>query len=267
MTDLYLSISEQPETVLEAIATSMDDRAKDPAMQEICAAYMGRLPQPGAKILEVGCGNGASTAALMRATDPVSLVGVDPSDGLLRRARTRFKECASVSFATGDAVNTGQPDAAFDVVVAHTVYSHLPDPSAALAEGFRVLKPGGTLAIFDGDYATNTVALFDGDPLQAAMIATQRNLIHDGYIMRRLPRMMVDAGFRTPDCAAHGFVQTKTADYMQSLLARGLTAAAKAGDCGTDLSDAFNSEASRRVADGTFYGAILFLSAIAVKPA
>ncbi|SNS93038.1 methyltransferase domain-containing protein [Antarctobacter heliothermus] len=266
MTDLYLSISDQPDTVLDAIAASMDDRAKDPAMQEICAAYMGKLPKPGARVLEVGCGNGASTESLLRSISPAHLTAVDPAEGFLARARARFADRSNLCFAIGDAVNTQQPDAMFDVVVAHTVYSHLPDPRAALAEAFRVLKPGGTLAIFDGDYATNSVALFDGDPLQTAMTATQRNLIHDPYIMRRLPRMMVDAGFADPATAAHGFVQTRDPAYMQSLIARGVAAAAKAGDCGTDLSEALVAEAARRAANRSFYGAILFISAITTKP-
>ncbi|MBV7396947.1 methyltransferase domain-containing protein [Mameliella sediminis] len=267
MPDLYLSISDQPDAVLEAIANSMDDRARDPEMQEICASYMGRLPGPGATILEIGCGNGASTAMLVDAASPGQLTCVDPAEGLLDRARRRFAGQDSIRFAPGDAVNTGQPDSAFDVVVAHTVYSHLSDPRAALAESFRVLKPGGTLAVFDGDYATNTVALFEGDPLQAAMTATLRNLIHDPYIMRKLPRMMVEAGFDAPRTAAHGFVQTQQPDYILSLMARGVTAATKAGECGVELSTAFEAEAARRVADGSFYGAILFASAIAVKPA
>ncbi|WP_417207216.1 methyltransferase domain-containing protein [Antarctobacter sp.] len=267
MTDLYLSISEQPEAVLDAIAASMDDRARDPAMQEICASYMGQLPRPGAQVLEIGCGNGASTEALLRATSPAHFTGVDPSDGLLARARARFHGRDGLRFAVGNAVSTGQSDAAFDVVVAHTVYSHLPDPAAALAEAFRVLRPGGTLAVFDGDYATNTVALFDGDPLQAAMTATQRNLIHDCYIMRRLPALMKDAGFDPPRCTAHGFVQTQQADYLQSLMSRGVTAAAKAAEIGEALSEAFQAEAARRVTNGTFFGAILFISAIATKPA
>ncbi len=267
MTDLYLSISEQPEAVLDAIAASMDDRAKDPAMQEICASYMGRLPGPGARVLEIGCGNGASTEALLQATSPAHLTGVDPSEGLLVRARARFHGRDGLRFATGDAADTRQSDAVFDLVVAHTVYSHLPDPAAALAEAFRVLKPGGTLAVFDGDYATNTVALFDGDPLQAAMTATQRNLIHDCYIMRRLPALMEDAGFHPPQCTAHGFVQTQRADYLRSLISRGVNAAAKAAEIGQNLSEAFQTEATRRITNGTFFGAILFISAVATKPA
>ena len=266
MSDLYLTIAEQPDTVLQAIASSMDDRINDPNMQAICADYMGRLPGPGKTVLEVGCGNGASTEMLLAVARPSSLLGVDPARGLLERAKDRFKEQAHVKFEPGDAVDTGQDDACFDIVLAHTVYSHLADPKSALKEAFRVLKPGGTLAIFDGDYATNTVALFDGDPLQAAMEAAQRNLIHDLFIMRRLPRLMAEAGFETPTTKAHGFIQTDRPDYMRSLMARGAQTGHLAGEFGPEMAAAFQAEANRRIDGGSFYGAILFVSAIARKP-
>ncbi len=227
---------------------------------------MGALPGPGADVLEIGCGNGASTELILRHIDPQCLIGVDPSPGLLDRARKRFSATPHVSFRSGDASRTGMADASCDVVVAHTVYSHLEDPGAALAEAFRVLRPGGTLAVFDGDYATNTVALFDGDLFQAAMVAAQRHLIHDPYVMRRLSGMMAACGFETATLQAHGFIQTVRPDYVTSLIARGADAAARADEIGAQLSDGFKAEAERRVAAGSFYGAILFVSAIARKP-
>ncbi|MBK0399391.1 methyltransferase domain-containing protein [Limibaculum sp. M0105] len=266
MPDLYLRIADQPDEVLDAVAAAMDKRAAEPAMQEICADYMAGLPRGTGHLLEVGCGNGATSALLRENLAPKAMTGVDPSYGLIARARQRFAGEDGVRFLPGDAVNTGQDGASCQAVVAHTVYSHLPDPAGALAEAYRVLEPGGVLAIFDGDYATNTVELYPGDPLQAAMAAVQRNLIHDPYVMRRLPALLSEAGFRLRKTRAHGYMQTEKPDYLLSLIARGVDAAASTGECGDDLATGFKSEAERRVKDGSFYGAILFVSMIAEKP-
>ena len=120
--------------------------------------------------------------------------------------------------------------------------------------------------MFDGDYATNTVALFDGDPLQAAMQATQRNLIHDPYIMRSLPKLAQKTGFIGGDTEAYGYIQTTQPDYLLSLISRGVDAARAAGEAGDKLAEGFKSEAARRVEEGCFYGAILFACFNASKP-
>jgi arsenite methyltransferase len=151
------------------------------------------------------------------------------------------------------------------VVIAHTVYSHLVDPKSALTEAWRVLKPGGQLVIFDGDFATLTVALFDDDPMQSAVDAVLRNLVHAPYIMRQLPALASAAGFRVESLQPHGYVQTTSPDYLLTLLSRGTTAACRAGEIGQVLVEGFEREAERRVASGTFYGAMLFLSLTARK--
>ena len=266
MTDLITRIGEQPREVLDTIAKSMNVRASEPAMQAICARYMAQIVLPqGARALEIGCGNGATTRLIMDYVSPAQLVGTDPSSVFIDMARATFAGEPRVSFALGDAVATGQADASFDLVIAHTVYSHLADPEGALAEARRVLRPGGQLVIFDGDFATITVALFDGDPLQAAVGVVLRHSMHAPYIMRRLPALVSAAGFRVQSVEPHGYVQTTSPDFLLRLLSRGSNAARQAGEIGQGLVDGFDREARRRVADGTFYGAILFLSLAARK--
>jgi arsenite methyltransferase len=266
LTDLLTRIAEQPPDVLEAIASSMNVRAAEPAMQSICARYLGGIAARDVHALEIGCGNGAATALIMQHLRPARLVGIDPSLLFIDMARERFEGEPRVSFACGEAASTGQADASFDVVIAHTVYSHLLDPQSALTEAWRVLNPGGRLVIFDGDFATLTVALFDDDPLQAAVRLVLRNLVHAPYIMRQLPALVSAAGFCAPSLEPHGYVQTTSPDYLLTLIARGVTAAARAGELGQRLVEGFEREARRRVADGTFYGAIMFLSLTASKP-
>jgi ubiquinone/menaquinone biosynthesis C-methylase UbiE len=59
-------------------------------------------------------------------------------------------------------------DCSFDTVIFHTTLSHVPGSEAALAEAFRVLRPGGTVAVFDGDYSTTTLAIGDHDRCRPA---------------------------------------------------------------------------------------------------
>src|SRR5207244_4422018 len=125
---------------------------------------------------------------------------------------------------------------------------------------WRVLKPGGQLVIFDGDFATLSVALFYGDPLQSAVGTVLRNMVHAPYIMRRLPTLAAAAGFCVQSLDPHGYVQTTHPDYLLTLLSRGTSAAGRAGEIGQALVDGFDREAQRRVATGTFYGSMLFLS-------
>jgi ubiquinone/menaquinone biosynthesis C-methylase UbiE len=266
VTDLYTRITEQPRDVLDTIAKSLNVRASEPAMQTICARYLAQVAvAAGARVLEIGCGNGATTKLIMQHLAPVQLVGIDPSPVFLDMAHERFAGEPRVSFALGDAVASGQADSRFDLVIAHTVYSHLVDPEGALAEARRVLRPGGQLVIFDGDFATLTVALCDGDPLQSAVGAVLRHMVHTPYLMRRLPALVTAAGFSVQSLEPHGYVQTTSPDFLLTLLSRGANAAAHAGEIGQGLVDGFDKEARRRVANGTFYGAILFLSLAARK--
>src|SRR5262245_40010854 len=246
----------------------MNVRASEPAMQAICARYMAQITLPaGARVLEVGCGNGAATGLSMQHGGPAQLVGIDPSPVFVDMAAAAFAGEPRVSFAVGDAAATGQADASFDLVIAHTVYSHLLDPNEALTEARRVLRPGGLLVIFAGDCATLTVALFEGDPLQTAAEAVLRNLVHAPYIMRRLPALVTAAGFSLQVVEPHGYVQMTSPAYLLSLLSRGTNAAAQAGEIGQELVDSFDREARRRVANGSFYGAMLFMSLAARKSA
>jgi arsenite methyltransferase len=245
----------------------MNIRASEPAMRSICARYLGRLALPDAVVLEVGCGNGAATRLIMQHVRPARLVGIDVSPVFVKMATEAFAGEPQVSFALGDAAATRQPASFFDLVIAHTVYSHLIEPQAAMAEAYRVLKPGGRLVIFDGDFASLSVALFDGDPLQAAATIVLRHMVHAPHIMRQLPTLIAAAGFTFESLEPHAYVQTTSPDYLLSLLSRGMKAAGRAGEISQAIVESFDAEARQRVANRTFFGSLTFLSVIARKVA
>lgn len=105
--------------------------------------------------LDVGCGTGALTEAIVERCDPASVIGVDPSPGFLAaaRARPRLAGLPAVRFEEGDAMRLPAADGSADVVVSGLVLNFVPDPAAALAEFARVVAPGGLVAAYVWDYA------------------------------------------------------------------------------------------------------------------
>ncbi|HEY8408978.1 MAG TPA: methyltransferase domain-containing protein, partial [Gaiellaceae bacterium] len=157
-------------------------------------------------------------------------------------------------------------DETFDAVVFHTTLCHIPEPSTALTEARRVLRSGGRVIVFDGDYETTTVARGETDPLQACVRAAVLFLVHDRFLVRRLPALVIDAGFESPVLRSHGYVEAPTGGYMLSLLERGIDVLGADGTIGRELAQALNGEARRRSDEREFFGHIAYASAIAAKP-
>jgi ubiquinone/menaquinone biosynthesis C-methylase UbiE len=108
-----------------------------------------RLPN-GARVLDVGCGTGASAIPAARTVGPAgSVVGVDLADQLLDRAREKANRqgLANVEFRQADMEALGYPNGTFDAVVSVFSVFFVPDMARQVAELWRMVKPGGQLAI------------------------------------------------------------------------------------------------------------------------
>jgi ubiquinone/menaquinone biosynthesis C-methylase UbiE len=180
------------------------------------------------------------------------VVGVDPAPSLLLVARTLAADLASVSFEQADGRALPYEESTFDVVVFDSTLCHVPEPDLALAEARRVLRPGGALAIFDGDYATTTVALCDSDPLQTCADAMMRHSVHDRWLVRRLPSLVRRAGFDVVRFRGHGYVESTVGGYMLTVIDRGADLLRARGQIGEGLAAALKAEARERVAGGRF---------------
>ncbi len=105
-----------------------------------------RIP-PGGVALDVGSGPGNVTASLARAAGPDGVaLGIDISEPMLERA-VRNEAGPQVGFIKADAQRLPLRDDSVDAVVSTAVLQLVPNPTAALAEMARVLRPGGRLAI------------------------------------------------------------------------------------------------------------------------
>lgn len=139
-----------------------------------------QLPlERGSRVLDIGCGPGWFwTGATEDVPDDLVLTLADSSQGMIDEALDRCKALpfAALEGTKADAAALPFADGAFDAVVAMHMLYHLPDPAAGIAEMFRVLKPGGFLAVTTngaGDmralYALTQV--FGGDAVNPAAVA------------------------------------------------------------------------------------------------
>jgi SAM-dependent methyltransferase len=101
--------------------------------------------------LEVGCGTGALSAAIMSRCDPKSLVAIDPSEGFLAKARADVAD-PRAEFRKGDAQELAIETASCDAAVSALTLNFVPDRAKALSEMKRVVRPGGAVAFYVWDY-------------------------------------------------------------------------------------------------------------------
>jgi len=105
---------------------------------------------PGARVLDVGCGTGASALPAAAAVAPDGhVIGIDLADRLLERARDKARThgLTNVEFRVGDMTATGLPDESFDAVVSVFSVFFVPDMVGLLRELWRMVRPGGQLAV------------------------------------------------------------------------------------------------------------------------
>ena len=125
-------------------------------------ALVDRLPARGAgggalRVLDLGCGSGASTRAVLDAwevlrgsSDGLSLTGVDASEGMVAQARAKDWP-PNVTLVVSDAVThlASLPGGSVDGVLGCYLLRNVPDRAALVAEVARVLRPGGGFVVHD----------------------------------------------------------------------------------------------------------------------
>jgi SAM-dependent methyltransferase len=101
--------------------------------------------------LDLGCGTGALSAAILDQCSPASVAGVEPSEGFLEKAKEKLG--GRVLLRHGNAAEIPLEDGSVDACVSALVLNFVPDGPAALREMSRVTVAGGTIAAYVWDYA------------------------------------------------------------------------------------------------------------------
>ena len=175
--------------------TYLDAAARTDAAQEYKRWLLESLDiQSGHVVVDVGCGPGTDLLALAEAVGPDgTVIGIDADPAMVATARSRSSQTPVIDVRQGDAHELNLPDSSVDRARVDRVLQHLADPTRALVELRRVLRPGGLLGLAEPDWDTLAI----DDPDVAASRAFTRFIAdrtRNGVIGRQLARLAGDAG-------------------------------------------------------------------------
>jgi ubiquinone/menaquinone biosynthesis C-methylase UbiE len=183
----------------------LDDLAALDSVRECRRLMIDRLDlRAGHRVLDVGCGVGDDVAAIARLVGPSGkVVGVDSSQVMVDEARKRCKGLPA-EIVVGDAENLQFAPGSFDAARSERTFMYL-DAGRALDEMIRVVKPGGTVVVFDLDH--------DSISIDSPEKETTRKVIHflsdnhrNGSVGRQLKRLFKERGLTDLTLRPHSHV-------------------------------------------------------------
>ena len=268
--DVYGRTHELDPNVLDVIATRLEARRGSQRYMSMLYEYLDYLDFSNhPEILFLGCGTGVEVRELLaRPNFNGNITALDISQALVDRGQSVFAEegiGANVRWLVQDAQDTKLPDQSFDMVFAHTLISHVPDPEIVVNEIARLLKPGGITVIFDGDYATLTYGTDDpayGKEMDEKII---RGLIANPRVMRSMPRMFRRAGLELQKSVGWVLTEVGKADFFLPSLDSLSALLPSAGVATPEEVEQFVEDQRKAHEEGTFFGGYNFYAMIAQK--
>lgn len=256
--DPHRFINELDESIIESLINRLESRAKDKVFVQLLDNYISGLQLPSsANILEIGCGTGAVIRRIAQGKKfSGKALGVDQCHAFIASAK-RFSEDENLSekveFKIGDAHKLEFASSSFDVVIAHTLISHVTNPQMVIQEMARVARPGGIIVIFDGDYASLTYAYPDFEFGRKMDLALVNATFNNPVIMRELPRILTECGLELKEAWGDAVVEIGKASYFRSFAETYAPFVIKAGTLPANVVESWLAEQRHAMDDRTFF--------------
>jgi ubiquinone/menaquinone biosynthesis C-methylase UbiE len=197
--DPYRITDKLEDPLLDVMVSRLEVRGNHWFFQKVLGEYLDAMDVDSATtVLDMGCGTGVAARTIARrANFSGRATGIDLSPYLVKAAKRLADEeglGGRVEFRSGDSRELDFSNGTFDAVVAHTLVSHVQEALTVIKEAARVVRPGGLIAIFDGDYASMTFAL--DDPVESKRYdeALINAVVTSPRVMRQMPRLVQQAG-------------------------------------------------------------------------
>lgn len=176
-----------------------NERLRDQAGTLVELLHRDTHYPPGSRVLGVGCGVGAQTVTVAVRSPGATIISVDVAADSIAEARRRIDraDVTNVQFGRADVFALPFAPGSFDHVFVCFVLEHLSQPVLALAALRRLLRPGGSITVIEGDHGS---ALFHPDNPAAhaaigCLVELQRRAGGNAHVGRQVYPLLVEAGF------------------------------------------------------------------------
>lgn len=264
MSDVFSSPATCGRETTQQIASVLHSRRQDPEQHRMLQRFLTALDVTGGPLLEIGCGSGELLADLCGRARAATVVGIDHSLDLLKRAAQAQPALRNLRVLAADAHRLPFAAETFQTVLMYTLLSHTPDIPSVLREAHRVCREGGQVAVLDGDYASADFSLGENDPLDACVGAWRAHYVLNTHALRSLPRLLEAEGFQLTRSGAHTYTAAHSS-YGYTIIDRGVDTMLDSGMIGKGLARSLKDEARRRAHDEGFVGSITYRFALARK--
>jgi SAM-dependent methyltransferase len=269
--DPYAATDKLDNSLLEVIVTRLEARGKHPMFDGMLRDYLDAMQIDKANtVLDIGCGTGVAARAIARRPGFAGhVIGIDLSPALVRTAAQlaeREGMGSRIEFRWGDSRKLDLADGAFDAVVAHTLLSHIDDPLTVVKEAARLVRAGGTVGIFDGDYASLTFGHADPAKGKAYDDAIIRGVVTSPRVMRQMPRFLRIAGLEIVASFPYVLAEVGKADFWAPAIESFRRLVPKSGVMTEQEVDLWAESLRTDSEDGVFFGASNYYGYVARRP-
>lgn len=175
------------------------ERLQDQAQTLVDLLHGDTIYQPGSRVLEAGCGVGAQTVTLASRSPGANFTSIDISADSVAVARARCQQAGldNVEFRQADIFSLPFEDHCFDHVFICFVLEHLAQPFQAVALLRRLIRPGGTITVIEGDHGSVLMHPESTDALAAiqCQVCLQQGAGGNALVGRQLYPILGAAGF------------------------------------------------------------------------
>jgi len=266
--DPYRVSDQLDDAFLDVMVTRLETRGKHPFFQKALTEYLDAMIIDAAEtVLDMGSGTGVASRAIARRSEfSGKVTGIDLSPYLVRTATSLADEeglADRVDFRTGDTRSLDLVNGTFDAVIAHTLVSHVDDPLTVLKEAARVVRPGGMVGIFDGDFASMTFTLPDTEKTRQYDEAIINGIVTSPRVMRMMPRLLREAGLQMVRVFPYVMADVGKADFWLSGVESFRKLAPKSGALTDEEAEQWFTSLVRDSEEEVFFGACNFYSYVA----